>query len=164
MQIQLFYTGRDGSKFMQVITDWRELTNDAKAIYDGANFGLFAASVLQRASRKIKDQEFKDAQAIINGYWSICKETFSKTESKEELDKFETRVKKIERVLTSKMIKAGALGPTKIECMRSPVAHKELPSQKRGRGRGAAIKRVADRSRSRSRDKKREVVSSDSEE
>jgi hypothetical protein len=54
MQIQLSYIGRDGSQFLQVITDWRELTNDAKAIYEGANFGLFAASVLQRASKKIK--------------------------------------------------------------------------------------------------------------
>ena len=55
MQVQLTYIGRDGSKFLQVVTDWRELTQDEKAMYDGANFALFAASTLQRASKKIKD-------------------------------------------------------------------------------------------------------------
>jgi len=26
MQIQLEYIGRDGSKFIQIVTDWRQLT------------------------------------------------------------------------------------------------------------------------------------------
>lgn len=26
MQIHMFYTGRDGNKYLQIITDWRELT------------------------------------------------------------------------------------------------------------------------------------------
>ena len=54
MQIQLQYVGRKGESYLQVVTDWRELTENEKEIYDGANFGLFAASVLQRASQKIK--------------------------------------------------------------------------------------------------------------
>lgn len=58
MQVQLTYVGRNGNKYKQVITDWRQLTNDVNEIYDGANFGLFAASVLQRASAKIKAEEF----------------------------------------------------------------------------------------------------------
>ena len=61
MQIQLEYTGRKGEKYLQIITDWRELVEDEKDVYDGANFGLFAASVLQRASKKIRDGEFEGA-------------------------------------------------------------------------------------------------------
>jgi hypothetical protein len=55
MQIQLTYIGRNGYKYLQVVTDWRELTFNLDDIYEGANFSLFAASVLQRASAKIKN-------------------------------------------------------------------------------------------------------------
>ncbi len=56
MQVQLSYTGRDGSKYLQIITDWRELTQNKDDIYNAANFGLFAASVLQNASINIKNE------------------------------------------------------------------------------------------------------------
>lgn len=56
MQVHLTYLARNGNKYMQVITDWRQGTEDEKEIYEGANFGLFAASILQRASAKIKAQ------------------------------------------------------------------------------------------------------------
>lgn len=54
MQIQLTYTGRNNWKYLQIVTDWRELTENLNDIYEGANFSLFAASVLQRASAKIR--------------------------------------------------------------------------------------------------------------
>ena len=54
MQVQLEYTGRKGEQYLQIITDWRELVEDENDVYEGANFGLFAASVLQRASQKVK--------------------------------------------------------------------------------------------------------------
>jgi hypothetical protein len=79
MQIQLTYVGRNGNKYKQIITDWRELTEDEKAVFDDANFAMFAASVLQRASAKIKTQDFSEAEKVIKGYWSIVNEKFSKT-------------------------------------------------------------------------------------
>lgn len=41
---------------MQIFTDWRNLTQNEKDIYDGANYALFTASVLQRASNKIRNK------------------------------------------------------------------------------------------------------------
>lgn len=79
MQVQLTYVGRNGNKYRQVITDWRQLTEDENEIYEGANFGLFAASVLQRASAKIKAENFTDAENIIKGYQSLVEEKFCKT-------------------------------------------------------------------------------------
>jgi hypothetical protein len=55
MQVQLTYIGRNGSKYLQIVTDWRELTRNLDDIYEGVNFSLFAAGVLQRASAKIKN-------------------------------------------------------------------------------------------------------------
>ena len=78
MQLQLEYTGRKGDRFIQVITDWRIMTDDENELYEGANFGLFAASVLQRASDKIRSSEFKLAESFLTGYWSIVKEKFQK--------------------------------------------------------------------------------------
>jgi len=54
MQVQLTYRGRNGWKYLQVVTDWREITFNLEDIYEGANFCLFAASTLQRTSAKIK--------------------------------------------------------------------------------------------------------------
>lgn len=48
-------------------------------VYDGANFGVFAASVLQRASQKIKQNDFNGANSIIKSYWKLLKEKFEKT-------------------------------------------------------------------------------------
>lgn len=59
MQVQLTYIGRNGWKYLQIVTDWRELTYNEEEVYMGANFSLFAASVLQRASSKIRDGKFQ---------------------------------------------------------------------------------------------------------
>jgi hypothetical protein len=40
---------------------------------------MFSASVLQRASTKIKTQDFSEAEKVLKGYWSIVNEKFSKT-------------------------------------------------------------------------------------
>jgi hypothetical protein len=55
MQIQLTYTGRNGWRYLQVVTDWREITDNPNEIYLDANFSLFATSVLQCVSSKMKD-------------------------------------------------------------------------------------------------------------
>ena len=71
MQIQLEYIGRKGEKYLQIVTDWRELTHNLDDIYEGADFRLFVVSVLQRASSKIKNSQYKEADSILKGYWSI---------------------------------------------------------------------------------------------
>ena len=62
-------------------------------------------SVLQRASSKIKSAQYKEADSILSGYWSIVEEKFKKTEKQEELDRFAERIKKLQRILASKMKK-----------------------------------------------------------
>ena len=67
---------------MQIVTDWRLIAGSMDEVYEDANFGLFAASVLQSASLKIRPSDFKFAESILNGYWSLTKEKFEKTEKK----------------------------------------------------------------------------------
>jgi uncharacterized membrane protein len=55
MQVQLSYTGLNGNRYLQVFTDWREMTTDEAALFEDANFGVFGASILQKASKHIKD-------------------------------------------------------------------------------------------------------------
>jgi hypothetical protein len=57
------------------------------------NFGLFAASTLQRISTLIKDGNFDEASQQITNYDRMVEEVFSKKESKKELDKFNKRVR-----------------------------------------------------------------------
>lgn len=58
MQVQLTYTGLNGNRYLQVITDWREMTTDEAALFEDANFGVFAASILQKVSKYITDGQF----------------------------------------------------------------------------------------------------------
>lgn len=69
------------------------------------NFGLFAASTLQRISTLIKDANFDEASNQIKTYDRMVLEVFSKKESKKELDKFNKRVRELERILNSKKSK-----------------------------------------------------------
>jgi hypothetical protein len=54
MQVQLTYTSPSGSKYLQVITDFRILSENEEEIMKDMNFGLFAASNLQSISSLIK--------------------------------------------------------------------------------------------------------------
>jgi hypothetical protein len=61
MQVQISYTGLNGNRYLQVFTDWREMTEDESVLFEDANFGLFAASILQKVSKSIKDENFDEA-------------------------------------------------------------------------------------------------------
>ena len=76
MQIQLDYINQKGDRYLQIVTDWRLIADSIDEIYDDANFGLFAASILQSASEKIRSENFKFAESILSGYWSLLKEKF----------------------------------------------------------------------------------------
>lgn len=95
MQMQLNYTARDGSKFIQVITENHKLARDKKEMFNDVNFAFFATSTLQRASRMIKDLNFEEAKNILQGYKSSIKTKFGKSESgvtKAEIEKFNERI------------------------------------------------------------------------
>ena len=82
MQIQMSYTGRNGGKYMQVITDWRLLTEDKTLLYEGMNFGLFSASTLQNVSNLIRAEKFEEAQKVIFNYYANVEKRFIKSEKK----------------------------------------------------------------------------------
>lgn len=54
MQVQLSYTTPNGVKYLQVITDYRQLSENKEDIFKEMNFGLFSASTLQKVSGLIK--------------------------------------------------------------------------------------------------------------
>lgn len=54
MQVQLTYTNPNGSKYLQVITDYRQFTFNKDDLTKELNFGLFSASQLQKISAFIK--------------------------------------------------------------------------------------------------------------
>lgn len=78
MQVQLTYVSPTGAKYLQVITDYRELSENKEDVLAGMNFGLFAASTLQRISSLIRDSSFNEAAAQIAAYHRTVEEVFSK--------------------------------------------------------------------------------------
>ena len=61
MQVQLSYTNPQGSQYTQVITDYRDLSENKEDLMKEMNFGLFAASSLQRISKMVKEERFDEA-------------------------------------------------------------------------------------------------------
>jgi hypothetical protein len=59
------------------------------------NFGLFAASTLQRISTLIKNGNFDEAAEQVKAYDRMVEEVFSKKEEKKQLEKFNTRVRNL---------------------------------------------------------------------
>lgn len=78
MQVQLTYTSPSGDKYLQVITDFRILSENQAEIMKDMNFGLFAASNLQKISALIKEESFEAADTEIKSYQRIVEEVFSK--------------------------------------------------------------------------------------
>jgi hypothetical protein len=93
MQVQLTYTSPSGAKYLQVITDYRDLSENKEDVLKEMNFGLFAASTLQRISTLIKNGNFEEAAQQIKNYDKMVEEVFSKKEDKKQLDKFNTRIR-----------------------------------------------------------------------
>ena len=62
MQIQLTYTTPSGAKYLQVITDYRILSENKEDLFEEINFALFAASKLQKLSSLIRDERFEEAE------------------------------------------------------------------------------------------------------
>lgn len=85
MQIQLTYTNPDGERYLQVVNDHRELTDNRADLLNDTNFALFAASTLQKASKFIKEGKLGEAEAEIKRFRSLVDEVFSKKEKKEDL-------------------------------------------------------------------------------
>lgn len=71
MQVQLSYTNPSGSKYIQVITDYRLLSNNEDDLLKQLNFRLFAASTLQKVSNLIKTEDFVRADEEIKKYSKI---------------------------------------------------------------------------------------------
>lgn len=103
MQVEIAYTSSNNTRYLQVFTDWREVTTDEAALFEDANFGTFAASILQRVSKCIKDESFEDADKLIQKYRKIVEVKFSKfKENENKIKKFNERIFKLEAVMNSK--------------------------------------------------------------
>jgi hypothetical protein len=63
MQVQLTYTNPSGEKFIQVINDYREVTQDRNQLLSETNFSLFSSSTLQKVSKLIKEDSLAEAEA-----------------------------------------------------------------------------------------------------
>lgn len=82
------------------------MTEDESALFEDANFGLFAASILQKVSKSIKDELFDEAEKLIQKYRKLCDLKFSKfKENEEKIKKFNVRVAKLEAIIASKRLK-----------------------------------------------------------
>ena len=55
MQIQVNYNSKNGNKYLQIYTDWRQIVANADELFEDANLGVFAANTLQKVSTAIKD-------------------------------------------------------------------------------------------------------------
>ena len=91
-------------------------------MFNDVNFAFFATSILQRASRLIKESNFDEAKNILQGYKSSVKIKFGKSDSgikKEEISKFNDRIERLEQVLESKETKQN--GVTEIKQERRTV-------------------------------------------
>ena len=63
MQVQLTYINPSGEKFIQVINDYREVTQDRNQLLSETNFSLFSSSTLQKVSKLIKEDSLAEAEA-----------------------------------------------------------------------------------------------------
>lgn len=59
IQIQISYTGRDSNRYLQVFTDWREVTDNVKEIIAATDFKVFSAGMLQHISPMIQQGNFE---------------------------------------------------------------------------------------------------------
>lgn len=71
MQVQLTYTNPDGERYIQVINDYREVTEDRNQLLSETNFSLFSSSTLQKVSKLIKEENFTAAEAEISRFRSL---------------------------------------------------------------------------------------------
>ncbi len=63
MQVQLTCINPSGEKFIQVINDYREVTQDRNQLLSETNFSLFSSSTLQKVSKLIKEDSLTEAEA-----------------------------------------------------------------------------------------------------
>lgn len=80
IQLQLTYTGSNSNRYLQVFTDWREVTENEDELVESADFGVLAASIRQLVSRKIRDGEFEAAKLAIQRFDKLCANNFGKVE------------------------------------------------------------------------------------
>ena len=139
MQIQLTYITPSGAKYLQVITDYRILSENKEDLFKEMNFGLFAASTLQKLSALIRDERFDEAAQEVKTYERIVAEVFSKKETKAQLEKFNERVQRLAKILESKKSKkAGAVSKTKSKKTKSRSKAKAKKPIRKGKAKLAS--------------------------
>lgn len=93
---------------MQVFTDWREVTDDAKEIVEATDFKVFSAGKLQQISPMIQQGKFDLAR---NGMLEFLRGSDEaarvRPELKEVIDREKERIKGLEKVMRSKQGKGG---------------------------------------------------------
>lgn len=108
IQIQISYTGRNSSRYLQVFTDWREVTDSVKEIVAATDFKVFSAGMLQHISPMIQNGNFADARKNMGEFLQGSEMALQMMpELKTVIDKEKERVTALERVMRSKQMKGG---------------------------------------------------------
>lgn len=125
------------------------------------NFGLFAASVIQKVSKFIREAKYVEAEEEIKKYRSLVQEVFIKSETKEKIEKFGAKVEELQKIVNSKQAKSK--NRSKVAKAKLKAPRKQAASKKKRRNRSAS-RSDSSNSRSRSRSgSNHDFLSSDEE-
>ena len=69
---------------LPLIWIYKRLVEDENDVYEGANFGLFAASVLQRTSHSINQRQFSQSTLLLQSFRTLVTENLYQTDRKED--------------------------------------------------------------------------------
>lgn len=81
MQVELGYIGLDGSRYLQVITDWREISGEVKGkdAVGEVDFGIFIINALQKISKFISEDKLDKAGEFYRQVETALKENVAKS-------------------------------------------------------------------------------------
>jgi hypothetical protein len=124
------------------------------------NFGLFAASVLQKVSKFIREAKYVEAEEEIKKYISLVQEVFIKSETKEKIEKFGAKIEELQKIVNSKQNKSKNRARATQKKSKAPRI-KDKKKQRRNR---SVSRSDSSNSRSRSRSgSNHDLLSSDEE-
>lgn len=62
LQVQIRYCRKDGSKWLRILTQSRNVTNDHKAVEEASNVAVLGIATVQRAAQLAKDGRLEEAR------------------------------------------------------------------------------------------------------
>lgn len=69
----------DGTRYLQIITDWREIGGNEKDVIAEVDFSIFIINALQKISKFISDGELEKAGTFYKQVETALKESVAKS-------------------------------------------------------------------------------------